>query len=197
MQAAEFAAAEIKVSLVGRKCWYAYTSVGNTFQVALGRKIPRGAEDLKARAGLAARREARGAVETPADAEFDRFTGESNLLVWCSWRLDQGGSPLTSWDDQAGRAEAGVRGLVGRTVKAVTVGPGWNLQVEFTGDVMLLVFPDHVGPQASFDGNWELWRPDQAYLVGTDLTCEVIDRENRPMQLQPRQGRWRLEDEAK
>jgi len=178
IQAEQLAEAEIKSSLLGRKCWYAYTSVGNTPKLVLGRKVPRDAEDLAARAKLAARRESRGVARHDPDV-WERCQGESELLVWCSWRLDDAKGPVTSWDDEPQRCEDGIRGLIGHGVRNVEIGAGWNLRVDFASGLVLSVLPDHVGPSASFDGNWELWRPDQAYLIGTDLTCEVIDRENR------------------
>jgi len=192
IQAQQFAEAEIKSSLVGRKCWYAYCSFGNTFKIVLGRKVPRDSEDLAVRGRLAARRKARGlAVRKDAQARvWDRFRGESELLVWCSWRLDGAKGPLTSWDDQAESCEAGIRELIGHTVQGVEISSGWNARVVFSGGLVLSVLPDHVGARASFDGNWELWRPDQAYIIGTGLQCEVIDRENRVLEPRPRRSRW-------
>lgn len=194
---AEFAATEIKTSLIGRKCWYGYVTFGNTFQIVLGRKIARDPAEVAARDRLhkrmVARRIAKGVRVKPADPlsrEFDRFQGESSLLVWCSWRLDGEKGPVTSWDDEGTHCQAGISRLIGRTVRNVSISGLWNLQVEFNGGLVLSVFPDHVSPSASFDGNWEVWQPTQAYLIGTGLMCEVIDRENRPLHLQPRQGRW-------
>lgn len=195
IQAEQFSEAEIKSSLLGRKCWYAYCSVGNTFKVVMGRKIPRDAQDLARREKLARRPGARDqatAGRDPLASQWARFRGESELLVWCSWRLDDARGPLTSWDDQPERCEAGIRRLIGHAVRAVEIGAGWNLRLDFAGGLVLSVMPDHVGPSARFDGNWELWRPDQAYLIGTDLGCRVIDRENRPMELRPRAGRWQV-----
>ena len=190
----EFAAAEIKTSLIGRKCWYGYTSVGNTFQIALGRKVLRDREELEARRRLAGRRAARGVASRSSDPlsrEFERYRGEANLLVWCSWRLDGPRGPITSCDDDAG-CEAGIRRLIGHTVRSVEIGDRWNLRLEFTGDLLLNVFPDHVGPAASFDGNWEVWKPKQAYLIGTDLNCEVLERGDESRRLVPAESRWRV-----
>jgi hypothetical protein len=72
----------------------------------------------------------------------------------------------------------------------VEIGAGWNLRLDFASGLVLSVLPDHVGPSASFDGNWELWKPAQAYLIGIDLRCEVIDRENRVLTPSGRQDRW-------
>jgi hypothetical protein len=191
IQAEQLAEAEIKSSLLGRKCWYAYTSVGNTPKLVLGRKVPRDAEDLAARAKLAGRRASRGVARHHPDV-WERCQGESELLVWCSWRLDDAKGPVTSWDDESQRCEDGICGLIGHSVRNVEIGAGWNLRLDFASGLVLSVLPDHVGPSPSFDGNWELWKPDQAYLIGTDLTCEVIDCENRRLRPQPQKGRWQV-----
>jgi hypothetical protein len=70
--------------------------------------------------------------------------------------------------------------MAGKTVCRVLVGDGWDLRVEFTGGLTLTVFPDHVGPHAAFDGNWELWTPELYYSVGTDLECGVETRQYPP-----------------
>ena len=191
---AEFAATEIRTSLIGRKCWYGYTSFGNTFQIALGRKVARDADEVAAVKRMRERRTAKG-LKPPVLDEFDRFRGESNLLVWCSWRLDGEKGPITSWDDEAARCQTGIRGLVGRVIRDAVIGGGWNLQLAFSGGLILSVFPDHVGPSASFDGNWEIWQSKQAFFIGTDLTCEVADRDNRPLRLESQRGRWRARQE--
>ena len=195
IQAEQIAKAEIKASLLGRKCWYAYAGFGNTPRIVLGRKLPRGPEELAVQARLAARRAARG-VKTPKEDALTRTwirsRGDSELLIWCSWRLDDANGPATSSDDNPERCEAAIRQLIGHTVRAVDIAGLWDLRIVFNGGFVLSALPDHVGPEASFDGNWEVWRPEQAYLIGTDLTCKVIDPENRPMQLAPRRGRWKV-----
>jgi hypothetical protein len=189
---AEFAATEIRTSLIGRKCWYGYISFGNTFQIALGKRIARDSAEVAATERLQKIKIAKGRKPRTLD-EFDRFMGESNLLVWCSWRLDGEKGPMTSWDDETGRCVTGIRSLIGRTVRDAVISDRWNLQLAFTGGWTLNVFPDHVGKKASFDGNWEIWQPRQAYFIGTDLMCEVMDRQERHLRLQPQQGRWRVQ----
>jgi hypothetical protein len=124
--------------------------------------------------------------------EYTRYTGESHLLVWCSWRIDDAKGPLASSDSEFELCESAVERLIGKTVRNVRIGHGWDLRLDLSSGWVVSVFPDHVGPESSFDGNWELWRPEQAYLVGTDLACEVIDRENRPLRPLPRAGRWQV-----
>ena len=179
-------AREIKKALIGRRCWYAYVSIGNTFQISLGRKIARDAMELAAIASLRKKRLARQAAkgvrvsEDHLSREFDRFTGEANLLAWCPWRLDGKRGPvvrpITSWDDDPARCLAGIRRLMGRAVRSATIEFGWFLKLNFSGGFTLNVFPTHVGANASFDGNWELRTPDAAYEIDTELTCQVRSR---------------------
>ena len=117
--------------------------------------------------------------------------GEAHLVIWCSWRLEHKGLPLVSSDASGEACEKQLRKVIGRTVRAVEITPSRDLRLVFSGGFVLCAFSDHVGDDADFDGNWELWTPEQAYLIGTDLSCEVIDRkDNRPMHLPPRGERW-------
>jgi len=177
----EVAAAEIRVALAGKRCWYAYSTCVSTVGLALGRKLAR-------------EKPLRNKSHTE---EYRRFEGELHLIIWCSWRLDKGTGPLVSSDGDEQVCHDRLGALIGRTVQAVEVSPSWDLQIGFSGGFLLSAFPDHVGESANFDGNWELWRPDQAYLVGTDLTCEVMDRDNRPLTLRSRRRRWTAAGEAK
>ena len=185
----ELAAAEIRSALRGKRCWHAYVGVGCTFAMDLGRKMPRDPEEIAVLERVAARARGKGPVHEARDL---RYVGESHLLAWCSWRIEQAGRPLASADSSREECEAAVRQLIGKAIRQVDILPGWDLRLALSSDLTVNVFPDHVGPEANFDGNWELWRPEQAYLIGTDLTCQVIDRQNRPLQLQPQAGRWRL-----
>ena len=189
----ELAAAEIRSALQGKRCWYAYTSVGCTFAMDLGRKIPRDDDEIAAMDRLRkrmVRQHPRGVG--PLEREHLRFKGESHLLVWCSWRIEDAKGPLASSDSDAELCEKVVRRLIGKTVQVVEIRPGWDLRLDLSSGLTVAVFPDHVGPEANFDGNWELWRPDQAYLIGTDLACDVMDRENRRLRPQPQKGRWQV-----
>ncbi|GEM_PF-1513270 len=189
----ELAAAEIRSALQGKRCWYAYSSVGCTFAVDLGRKIPRDGDEMKVTDRIRKRLESKHPHGvSPQEQEHLRFKGESHLLVWCSWRIEDAKGPLASSDSQADLCEKVVRQLIGKTVQRVEIRAGWDLCLDFSSGLTLNVFPDHVGQEANFDGNWELWRPDQAYLIGTDLTCDVIDCENRRLRPQPQKGRWQV-----
>jgi hypothetical protein len=180
----ELAAADIRAALLNKRCWYGYAGIGSTFAIDLGRKIQRDPKE----AAFLSRRSAKGRSE-----ESVRHVGESHLLVWCSWRIDDEKGPVASSDNEIAVCDEAIKRLVGKTVRRVEIGRGWDVRMEFSGGLAVSLFPDHVGPEASIDTNWELWRPERAYFIGDDLNCEVTDRQNRP--LRPA-GRWQVRDEA-
>jgi hypothetical protein len=192
----ELAAVEIRAALQGKRCWYVYRGVDCTFGMDLGRKVPRDKQEVMAMERARDRVAKRGQLSSWHPDEYVKYKGESHLLVWCSWRIDAAEGPLASSDNEPDLCESVLRRLIGKTVQRVDIGAGWEMRLAFSSDMTLNVFPNFVGPKADFDGNWELWKPDQAYLIGTDLTCEVIDRENRPMQPRPGQGRWAVVEKA-
>jgi hypothetical protein len=192
----EHAAVEIRAALQGKRCWYAYLGVGCTFAMDVGRKLPRDRAYVAAMERVRAKMIRRGHRGPTHPQEYLKYQGESHLLVWCWWRIDAAEGPLASSDNEPDLCESAVRRLIGKTVQRVDIGAGWEMRLAFNAHVILNVFPNFVGPNADFDGNWELWRPDQAYLIGTDLRCEVIDRQNRPMQPRSRQGRWAVAEKA-
>lgn len=149
--------------LLGLPCWY--VSCGGctlpTFQLALGKKVPRPRP-----------------IKNPKHSEeYRHFDGEANLLVWCAWRLDGPDSPLTSWDDTDANVEAMLGKLVGATVESVAVAPpAWDLTLHFTGGLTLRVFCDHVPGNPSFNGNWELWSASAGLCVGPGTRVTVEPR---------------------
>src|SRR5262249_9046674 len=114
-----------------------------------------------------------------------RYEGEVNLLVWCAWRLDSSDGPLTSWDDAPDRIRAQLARLQGIRVRAASaVAPTWDLSVSFWNGLKLRVFCDHVPDDPSFDGNWELWRTQDALVVGPGARVEIVPRStNSPSEL--------------
>lgn len=51
--------------------------------------------------------------------------------------------------------------LVGATVADVACSPpAWDLRLTFSSGLVLQVFADQCGPEASPAENWELWAPD-------------------------------------
>jgi len=161
-QKQECFATEIVAALRDKQCWNVACggSVGSTFQLALGGKVPR--ERL---------------LKNPTvSSDYRRFEGEVGLLVWCVWRLVGSKGPLTSWDDDSPHRDERLRRLSGRTIVDVTIPYNWLLQIEFSGGLVLTVFPDHVGENASFDSNWEVWTPERLFSVNTQLVCDVEER---------------------
>src|SRR5262249_56732312 len=106
-------------SLRGLRCWY--VSAGGcslpSFQLALGEKVLRPAP-----------------LRNPAHTEeYRTHEGEANLLVWCSWRLDDPDRPVTSSDDSADAITRGLEALIGCEVESVDLTPpAWDLVVQFS-----------------------------------------------------------------
>jgi hypothetical protein len=140
-------------SIRGLRCWYVSCggAVGPTFQLALGDKVPRSRP-----------------LKNPAQSEeYRQFEGEANLLVWCSWRLDANEGPLTSSDDDDAGISTHLQRLAGATVQSVSLtSSALDLTVSFSGDLTLRIFCDHVPNSPSYDGNWELWRKEEALFIG-------------------------------
>jgi hypothetical protein len=175
----ERAATEITSVLLGRKCWRVYCggSVGSTFQLALGRKLLR-------HPGVGKRRRSR----------LSPYEGEFGLMVWCSWQLNSIKGAVTGSDDESPRLVEGLRLLEGKRTLRVSIQDRWYLRIDFSGGMTLSVLPTHIGPKASFNGNWEAWTPEVCYAIGTDLTCEVEPREYPPQLPKSgvRAGKWRI-----
>ena len=169
-------ALDIQASLLGKKCWDVGcgAAAGSSFSLSFGKKLLQCPPSTSAKA-----------VE-----KYGQFERELKLLVWCSWTLNNGRGPVTSSDDETPGLEKGLRRLSGRTVQSAEIGADWYLRLAFSGGMMLTIFPDHVGPAASFDGNWELWRQRDAYIVETDLSCKVIPRDYPPLEV-PSDARWK------
>jgi len=147
-------------ALHGLRCWYVSTggAAGNTFQLALGKRIAR----------------ARPLINRAHTDEYRQFEGEANLLVWCAWRLDGPDGPLASWDSPQAQVRQHLDKLVGAAVEAVTVvPPAWELTVRFSDGLTLRVFCDHVPPDSSFDGNWDLFLPTVALYAGPGTALRV------------------------
>jgi hypothetical protein len=153
---------EVVNALVGKRCWYVSAGgAGPSFGLAFGKKLMR-QQPLTNKA------------HSP---EYRKFEGESNLLVWCSWRLDAASRPLVSSDDKTAVIREGVGRLAGARVEQVRLEkPAWDLALRFSNDLRLKLFCDHVSEAASFDGNWELWLKDRVIVVGLGSTCTTEER---------------------
>lgn len=136
--------------MVGRTIWYVSCggAVGRSFSLAIGEKVLR-----------------ESPIEGGVQDDFSSYRGEFALYVWCTWRLDAGDVAASS--DQESEAfqpvlarlvNAKIRRAIARTRFA-------DLTLE-TDDCVLQVFCDHIPPDSSFDGNWELVHPEGALYVG-------------------------------
>ena len=119
-----------------------------------------------------------------------RAAGCSLLLVLCAWRIDSRRVPLASSDSKIATGKKAASRLAGKIIRRIEIGSSWDLRIDMTDGLALTVFPDHVGPAASVDANWELWRLGVSYVIGNDLTCEVLGKDNCEMQLKPPFQRW-------
>ena len=109
--------------------------------------------------------------------EYRKYEGEANLLVWCTWRLDSTEQPISSSDDTTEHVVQALEALAGREVlNAVINLPGWDIDLSFSGGLVLHVFCDHLPGDPSFDGNWELFLRDRVISVGVGAMCEVEAR---------------------
>jgi hypothetical protein len=109
--------------------------------------------------------------------EFRRFEGEAKLLVWCAWRVDGPEGPVSSWDSGDQGTAINLECLMGTTIISAAVrAPAWDLDAGFSTGLILHIFCDHLPPDPSFDGNWELWLPDQAMFVGPGTRCRIEPR---------------------
>lgn len=147
--------------LVGLPIWFvnAGGAASTTFSLALGRKVPRGK-----------------ALENPGVSDdFRRCTGEANLYVWCSWRLESGDS-ISSSDQDSEHFLPILRRLEGERVTSVeVVGPAHDLSL-LAGRDTLRLFCDHVPPDPSAELNWELVFSGSSVLVGPGFEVEMDER---------------------
>jgi hypothetical protein len=135
---------DVVQTLVNQICWH--VSAGGatvpSFQLVMGTRIPR-----------------RAPLENLAQPqEFRLNQGSHSLLVWCSWRLQKPDRVLATSDDVD--SIGALDGLVGAGVVAVRCSPpAWDLELQFTNGLLLVVFCDNYGSCPSASRNWELWVP--------------------------------------
>ena len=147
-----------------KDCWYVSCggAAGSSFQLALGKPIPR---DVVLR-------------NTAHSEQFRNFEGEANLLVWCTWRLDGVSHPITGSDDSSEKIELELQQLVGKRVVAAEAQlPGWDLKLEFDGCLILNIFSDHLGSEPSMESNWELHCSGESVIVGAGSQVSVSRHE--------------------
>jgi hypothetical protein len=147
--------------LIGMKCWYvcAGRNVGSTFSLALGERVAR----------------SRSLKNPSHPQEYREYEGEGQLMVWCTWRLDRDGEPIASSDQTSEVVAKSLQVLIGRRIVTANVGDSpWDLRVEFDERLRLCVFCDHIPPDPSLKGNWDVtWRGRSVYVgPGTELTTD-------------------------
>lgn len=153
---------EIVQMLVGQSCWYVSHggSTAPTFELVMGQRIPREAQ-----------------LQNAAHPdEFRLNRGSHSLLVWCSWRLQEPTKVLTTSDNVADLSQ--LDKLTDATlVIARCSAPAWDLELQFSNGLVLLIFSDNHGPDPTASQNWELWVPGMYARAGLgEEWLEEIDK---------------------
>lgn len=150
--------AQLLAALVGKRIWHvnAGGSAGSTFSLALGANVPR-----------------ETALDNPdVSPRFRNFRGEYGLYVWCTSRF-VGANCLASSDQDHQVFAKTLHLLTDSVISAARIhGPLHDLRLETTAGV-LDVFCDHVPPDMSFDGNWELTFPGGSLNIGPGHLSEI------------------------
>jgi hypothetical protein len=147
-------------AVVGQRCWHVGAGglVGSSFSLALGARVRR-------------ERPLRNAAEFE---EVKLFKGEFRFVIWCSWRLGGDVSPVSSSDQETDKIARSLEALRNQAlVGAICHAPAWDLCLQFSGGLRLSVFCDHLAGDASIEQNWELWRGDEALLIGPGYSWRV------------------------
>lgn len=151
-------AAEVLESLVGMECWYvnAGGAGGTTFSLAFGRRVKR-----------------RVPLANPEVAEeFRHNTGEANLYVWCSWRLENEHAALGSSEQEPGDAVEAIRRLQGQRLESLSMsGRAMDLVLRFA-PCELRLFCDRVDGDPCMATNWELVVGDRELRAGPGYLFE-------------------------
>jgi hypothetical protein len=153
----EAALISVLSALRGKDIWYVNCggSVGSSFSLCIGEKIPR-----------------EPAMDDPNSDEFSLFRGEYMLYVWCTWRVDIG-SDVASSDQSVSTFASPLRQLSGSRILSSSLSGRFNDLQLATTKGYLDVFCDHVPPESSFDGNWELVFPEGVIYVGPGVSATL------------------------
>ena len=156
-------ASEALTTLIGLRCWYVSSggAVGPSFSLAIGKRIPR---EFK--------------LQNSAHEEvFREYEGESSIYVWSTWRLDAATGPICSSDNPIDLITSSLNQLRGEFVAAFNLSsPVGDLTLRFSNGLTLHIFCDHVGDDATFQGNWEFVNGTEIIAVGTSGVAEVSKR---------------------
>lgn len=144
-------------NIVGRACWNVNSgeAVGTTFQLSFGEKIPR----LKP------------LTNPTLTDEYRHNDGETNLLVWCSYRLLRDGAMVAS--DRT--SEKAIHQILKASVlhscpKIVTISESADLVIEFDNGVVVDIFANCIrcGRTAN---HWDIWTRKRGLFATTTGYC--------------------------
>jgi hypothetical protein len=145
--------------IINLECWYvnAGYGVGSSFSISLGKKVPR-----------------KIPIKNPKQSEeYQRYEGEADLLIWCSWRLDSKIAPVASSDENSTVIASSLKILIEKKILAVKVyEPAWDLYIKYSNDLKLHVLCDHIPGNPSFNGNWDIKVGDTIISVGPGYRLE-------------------------
>ena len=103
------------------------------------------------------------------------YEGESNLMVWSSWRLQRKLRVISTSEDMESRAIRSIESIVGATILEVTVtSPANDMVICFDTGVVLHLFCDRVGGKTK--QNWEIFAGPKIIAAGPGSQCEVCER---------------------
>jgi len=119
----ESAIQEVVSQMVGRRCEAASNPYGSTLSIDIG--------ELRLR---------------PGSAPGSKPHGFRHLTIYSPWRLENESEVILDWNVDGGAhglINPLIQVLVGQTaISAVTSPPAWDLTIEFSGNMRLLVFGD-------------------------------------------------------
>ncbi|MCG8649912.1 MAG: hypothetical protein MI861_08765 [Pirellulales bacterium] len=150
-------------SLVGKSCWF--VGAGGTFApsliLAFGNKIPR----------------SRKLENNAITKDFQENRGETQLRVYCTWRLS-GKSTLCSSDDLDDLIVPCLQNVVNlKCIGASLISEFGDALIAFELGYCLYVFCDHVSDEASYSSNWEISRAGFG-IFGVLAGCVPVTEKN-------------------
>lgn len=150
-------------NLIGLKSWglHAGKNVGTTFSLSFGKRASKKFE-IKKKSGK--------------NWKYSGYTGEGNILIWCDWRLESNGKPIIGSEHKYPEVVARVlkKYLVGKRVKSYKLTfPGYDLILNLTDNVRLLIFCSVIGKDSIIGTNWELCWKERSFRINFDGKCEI------------------------
>jgi hypothetical protein len=112
------------------------------------------------------------------------YTGEVGLFTYfCPWRIEHGDDIISSWNDDNSKEGPMLRALyrlLDETVERVELlRPGLDLNLYFTGNLVLRLFCDQIDEEEGAD-NYIYFAPSKSYAVGirSEIKVELRDWED-------------------